>query len=38
MNDNNIYIGRLTLKLFKICHAQIANMILLSKETALSLL
>ena len=29
MNDNNIYIVSLTLKLFKLCHAQIANMILL---------
>lgn len=29
MNDNNIYIGRLTLRLFKLCRAQIANMILL---------
>lgn len=29
MNDNNIYIGRLTLKLFKLCLVKIANMILL---------
>ena len=29
MNDNNIYIGRSTLRLFKLCRAQIANMILL---------